>query len=80
MKYTQVALAVPLDKTFTYTVTSEQNPDNTSLFGRRVLVNFHNRKLTGYVVAESDTTDCTYQIKKCRKGYRPNAYFSSVYA
>jgi primosomal protein N' (replication factor Y) len=67
MKYTQVALAVPLDKTFTYTVTSEQNPDNTSLFGRRVLVNFHNRKLTGYVVAESDTTDCTYQIKNVEK-------------
>ena len=47
MKYVEIALSVPLDKTFTYTVTSEQNPDNVPLFGRRVLVNFHNRKLTG---------------------------------
>lgn len=67
MKYVEIALSVPLDKTFTYTVTLEQNPDNVPLFGRRVLVNFHNRKLTGYVVNESDTTDSTYQIKNVEK-------------
>lgn len=67
MKYVEIALAVPLDRTFTYAVTTEQNPDNVSLIGRRVLVNFHNRKLIGYVVNESDTTDSTYQIKNVEK-------------
>ena len=67
MKYVEIALAVPLDRTFTYAVTTEQNPDNVPLVGRRVLVNFHNRKLIGYVVNESDTTDSTYQIKNVEK-------------
>lgn len=67
MKYIEIVLAIPLDRTFTYAVTTEQNPANIPLVGRRVLVNFHNRKLIGYVVNESETTDSTYQIKNVEK-------------
>lgn len=67
MKYIEVALPIPLDGTFTYMVSQEQNPENMRLFGRRVLVNFHNRKLTGYVVSESDTANSAYSIKNVEK-------------
>lgn len=67
MKYIEVALSIPLDGTFTYTVSQEQNPENQSLFGRRVLVNFHNRKLTGYVVSENYTVTSAYSIKNVEK-------------
>ena len=67
MKYIEVALPIPLDGTFTYMADREQNPENQSLFGCRVLVNFHNRKLTGYVVSESEMTDSVYSIKNVEK-------------
>lgn len=67
MKYIEVALSLPLDGTFTYTVSREQNPENQPLFGCRVLVNFRSRKLTGYVVSESDTVTSAYSIKNIEK-------------
>lgn len=54
-RFVQVALPVPLFKTFTYAV-----PDvwrQSSLLGRRVSVPFGRRTLTGVVVQESESTE-----------------------
>lgn len=53
--YIQVALPVPLFKTFTYGVPEEFQ--GISLIGMRVSVPFGKRTLTGIVVAESDVTE-----------------------
>lgn len=55
MTYLEVAVTVPLEHTYTYSV-SEQQGDGVTVFerqnlvGRRVLVSLGNRKVTGYVV------------------------------
>lgn len=54
-KYIEVAVALPVRGTFTYEV-----PDglrDVPLPGRRVLVPFGQRKVTGYVVEETEKTD-----------------------
>ncbi|CAN2042251.1 Primosomal protein N' [Candidatus Magnetomoraceae bacterium gMMP-15] len=53
--YIEAAIAVPVYTNFTYQV-----PDSLSSFceiGKRVLVHFNNRKLTGYIIDLKKTTD-----------------------
>jgi primosomal protein N' (replication factor Y) len=50
--YVEVALAVPLARTFTYAWTSDREPS----IGDAVAVNFHHRDLIGVVVGVSETS------------------------
>jgi len=59
-KYSEVALPVPIDQTFTYGI-PEEFADSLKI-GVRVLVPFGVRKLTGYVVHISDIS-CIQEIK-----------------
>src|SRR5215472_7418812 len=49
--YCEVALPVPLDRTFTYAVRPDQRPGR----GTRVIAPFRNEKLIGVVMSVSDT-------------------------
>ena len=59
--FIEVALNVPLDQTFTYTVPADspvaadlgEKELSAAFFGRRAEVRFGNRKMTGFVVGAS---------------------------
>jgi primosomal protein N' (replication factor Y) len=55
MLFVQLALPVPVFKTFTYSVPAEHA--GRSLLGIRALVPFGQRTMTGVIVGESETTD-----------------------
>jgi len=60
LKYIEVAVALPVEGTFTYRV-----PDALSLLaepGKRVLVPFGSRKITGYILGDAIPSD-HYEIK-----------------
>lgn len=54
-KYAQIALPIPVDQTFTYRVPDEICEDLN--IGVRVLVPFGPRRLTGYIISLSNTTN-----------------------
>ena len=55
MPYAEVAVAVPVDHLYTYQIPEELVDDASE--GKRVLIPFRKRYMTGYVVRLSDTTD-----------------------
>src|SRR5215468_6565695 len=57
--YCEVALPVPLDRTFTYAVRDGQRPQR----GRRVIVPFRNEKLIGVVTGLSDLAPTDFEVK-----------------
>jgi primosomal protein N' (replication factor Y) (superfamily II helicase) len=57
--YCEVALPVPLDRTFTYAVREGQAP----VRGARVIVPFRNEKLIGVVTGASDTAPKDFEAK-----------------
>ena len=52
-RFAEIALPVPLRSTFTYAVPASLNGE--PLIGRRVVVPFGRRAITGVALAESDT-------------------------
>ena len=57
--YCEVALPVPLDRTFTYAVREEQQPRR----GARVIVPFRNEKLIGVVTAVGVTAPADFEVR-----------------
>lgn len=57
--YCEVALPVPLDRTFTYAVREGQQPQR----GARVIVPFRNEKLIGIITGLSDIASPDFQIR-----------------
>jgi primosomal protein N' (replication factor Y) len=57
--YCEVALPVPLDRTFTYAVRSEQAP----MRGARVIVPFRNEKLIGVVTALNSKVPADFEVR-----------------
>lgn len=57
--YCEVALPVPLDRTFTYAVRDGQRPQR----GTRVIAPFRNEKLIGVVTALSDTQPAEFEAR-----------------
>ena len=57
--YCEVALPVPLDRTFTYAVRDGQRPQR----GARVIVPFRNEKLIGVVTALSDLAPADFEAR-----------------
>ena len=64
--YCEVALPVPLDRTFTYAVREGQRP----LRGARVIVPFRNEKLIGIVTALSDVAPQSRRTELAPSGRR----------
>jgi primosomal protein N' (replication factor Y) (superfamily II helicase) len=58
-RYCEVALPVPLDRTFTYAVRRGQEPQR----GARVIVPFRNEKLVGVVTEQSDEAPVDFEAK-----------------
>ena len=57
--YCEVALPVPLDRTFTYAVRESQLPQR----GARVIAPFRNEKLIGVVTALSTTAPADFEVR-----------------
>jgi primosomal protein N' (replication factor Y) len=57
--YCEIALPVPIDRTFTYVLRDGQNP----LRGARVIVPFRNEKLIGIVMSVGGKPDADYEIR-----------------
>ena len=57
--FCEVALPVPLDRTFTYAVSADQFPQR----GARVIAPFRNEKLIGVVTALSDTAPAEFEAR-----------------
>src|SRR5215472_14723379 len=57
--YCEVALPVPLDRTFTYAVRPDQRPGR----GTRVIAPFRNEKLIGVVMSVSDTAPENFEAR-----------------
>ena len=57
--YCEVALPVPLDRTFTYAVRDGQHPRR----GARVIVPFNNEKLIGIVMGLSATASADFKVR-----------------
>jgi primosomal protein N' (replication factor Y) len=57
--YCEVALPVPLDRTFTYAVREGQLP----VRGARVIAPFRNEKLIGVVTGVSDTAPADFEAR-----------------
>ncbi|MBQ8013594.1 MAG: DEAD/DEAH box helicase family protein, partial [Treponema sp.] len=65
-KFLQVVLNIPLNQAFTYL--DCENPENKSRTGFRADLKFGNRRMTGFVVGESDSlpADCPVEESKIR--------------
>ena len=65
-KFLQIVLNIPLNQAFTYL--DCDNPENKSRVGFRVDLKFGNRRMTGFVVGESDSlpADCPVEESKIR--------------
>ena len=57
--FCEVALPVPLDRTFTYAAREGQNPRR----GARVIVPFRNEKLIGVVISLGDAAPADYEVR-----------------
>lgn len=53
-QYIEVAVAIPVNHTFTYKV--PEHLENTTLTGMRVLVPFGRRRITGYIIGRKDNS------------------------
>ena len=62
MNFVEVALSTPIRSTFTY-----KNESNSSLLGKRVIVEFGRRKLLGVVVAEGVQVKTDLKLKKIQE-------------
>ena len=58
--YCEVALPVPLDRTFTYAIREGQQPRR----GARVIAPFRNEKLIGIVTALSSTAPADFEVRE----------------
>ena len=65
-KFLQIVLNIPLNQAFTYL--DCENPENKSRTGFRADLKFGNRRMTGFVVGESDSlpADCPVEESKIR--------------
>ncbi|MBQ0051537.1 MAG: primosomal protein N' [Treponema sp.] len=65
-KFLQIVLNIPLNQSFTYL--DCENPENKSRLGCRADLKFGNRRMTGLVIAESETLppDCPVEEDKIR--------------
>lgn len=65
-KFLQVVLNIPLNQAFTYL--DCENPENKSRVGFRADLKFGNRRMTGFVVSESESlpADCPVEESKIR--------------
>ena len=57
--YCEVALPVPLDRTFTYAVRAEQQPQR----GARVIAPFRNEKLIGVVTGLNSKVPADFEVR-----------------
>src|SRR5262252_6589181 len=57
--YCEVALPVPLDRTFTYAIRDGQRPRR----GARVIVPFRNEKLIGVITSLGDVAPGDYEVR-----------------
>lgn len=67
MRYLSIALNLPLKTAFTY-CDQEENAAISDLTGYRAEVKFGNRRMTGFIIAQSDTLfpDCPVEESKIR--------------
>lgn len=73
--YAEVALALPLCRTFSYEVPSSLK--KKAAVGTRVLVPFHNRVLTGFIVGlQKEPPDVSFVLKTIRKVLDDTPLFS----
>ncbi|MBQ9624205.1 MAG: primosomal protein N' [Treponema sp.] len=65
-RFLQVVLNIPLNQSFTYL--DCENPDEKSRVGFRADLKFGNRRMTGFIINESDTlpSDCPVEESKIR--------------
>ncbi|NCC63307.1 MAG: primosomal protein N', partial [Spirochaetia bacterium] len=63
--FVEVLLDLPLKQSFTYSV--PEALQNSLLFGRRVVVPFGKREMTGYVVKDLDEFTASYTIKSIKR-------------
>ncbi|MBR0495500.1 MAG: primosomal protein N' [Treponema sp.] len=65
-RFLQVVLNIPLNQSFTYL--DCENPENKSRVGFRADLKFGNRRMTGFIVSESQTlpADCPVEESKIR--------------
>tara|TARA_B100000674_G_C37962474_1_gene972770 strand:- start:1675 stop:3642 length:1968 start_codon:yes stop_codon:yes gene_type:complete len=75
MNFVEVALSTPIRSTFTY-----KDESNSSLLGKRVIVEFGRRSLLGIVVAEKTKAKTDFKIKKIQEvlDYEPILTPSSI--
>ncbi|NLZ77238.1 MAG: primosomal protein N' [Spirochaetales bacterium] len=64
-RYADILVDVPLKRTFTYLIPEELRDD--SLFGRRAVVPFGSREVTGYIVGVRDTDDSAFKLKELKR-------------
>jgi primosomal protein N' (replication factor Y) (superfamily II helicase) len=63
-EFCEVALPVPLDRTFTYALRSDASPSQHPVRGSRVIVPFRNEKLIGIVMSVgAKPADADYEIR-----------------
>ena len=62
MKVIDIAVAVPLNKTFHYLPAENIEPEN--IVGKRVKVPFGNRMMTGYALSVSENNDESFKLKR----------------
>ena len=60
-KFASIAVPLPLDRTFHYSIPARLEP--AAAVGKRAFVPFHNRSMVGYIVGLSDTADVS-QVKE----------------
>jgi primosomal protein N' (replication factor Y) len=63
--FVEVLLDLPLKQSFTYSVPEALQP--SMLFGRRVVVPFGKREMTGYVVKDLDEFTASYTVKSIKR-------------
>ncbi len=65
VRYVEIALNLPIDKTFSYSVPDDLLTHLETLTGCRVEVNFRNRKTVGYIINTAvERPEGDYEIKK----------------
>ena len=64
--YAEIVLGIPLTQTFTYAI--PQTSRNLAKIGSRVLVPFHQREITGFIVALKNRKKAEdYELKNIRE-------------
>lgn len=83
MKYVEIAVAAPIDRTLTYILPDEVisgsgEQASETLIGRRVLVPLGGRKVTGYLLDEAGVVDNSYQLRKILELLDPQPLFPAA--